>query len=70
MCDGKPDERSVMTYVAGYFHAFSSMDQADTSSRRVEKFSELMLSVWTSRNDFERRIRLVRFHAITCFSKS
>lgn len=26
LCDvEKPDERSVMTYVASYFHAFSSM---------------------------------------------
>ena len=26
LCDARPpDERSVMTYVAGFFHAFSSM---------------------------------------------
>jgi hypothetical protein len=25
LCDSKPDERSVMTYVASFFHAFSSM---------------------------------------------
>ncbi|KAL5501779.1 AIN1_1 [Sanghuangporus vaninii] len=58
LCDSsKPDERSVMTYVASYFHAFSSMDQAETVSRRVEKFAELMQSVWLSRNDYERRVR-------------
>ena len=67
-----------MTYVACYFHAFSSMgmfiaisiemtrtyiydiDQAETVSRRVEKFAELMQSVWLSRNDYERRVREVR----------
>ena len=64
-----------MTYVASYFHAFSSMgqcfassirlsltnryviDQAETVSRRVEKFAELMQSVWLSRNDYERRVK-------------
>lgn len=58
LCDSaKPDERSVMTYVASFFHAFSSMDQAETVSRRVEKFAELMQSVWLSRNDYERRAK-------------
>ncbi|EIW59419.1 actinin-like protein [Trametes versicolor FP-101664 SS1] len=58
LCDSqRPDERSVMTYVAGYFHAFSSMEQTETVSRRVEKFAELMQSVWVSRNDYERRVR-------------
>ncbi|KAF9468633.1 calponin homology domain-containing protein, partial [Collybia nuda] len=59
LCDSsRPDERSVMTYIASFFHAFSSMDQAQTESRRLEKFAELMQSVWVSRNDYERRIRL------------
>ncbi|CAG7853524.1 Alpha-actinin-2 AltName: Full=Alpha-actinin skeletal muscle isoform 2; AltName: Full=F-actin cross-linking protein [Serendipita indica DSM 11827] len=53
----KPDERSVMTYIASYFHAFSSMDQAETVSRRVEKFADLMQSVWISRNDYEKRVK-------------
>ena len=34
-------------------------DQAETVSRRVEKFAELMQSVWMSKNDYERRIRAV-----------
>jgi hypothetical protein len=77
LCDvERPDERSVMTYIASYFHAFSSMgtpvsiitvpssvvllpDQAETVSRRIEKFAELMQSVWLSRNDYERRVKLV-----------
>jgi hypothetical protein len=66
-----------MTYIASFFHAFSSMgelardfspkgdvlsicvDQAETVARRVEKFAELMQSVWISRNDYERRITAV-----------
>ncbi|KAF9077523.1 actinin-like protein [Rhodocollybia butyracea] len=60
LCDSShPDERSVMTYIASFFHAFSSMDQAETVSRRVEKFAELMQSVWVSKNDYERRVRLL-----------
>ncbi|KXN81804.1 Alpha-actinin-like protein 1 [Leucoagaricus sp. SymC.cos] len=59
LCDAaRPDERSVMTYVASYFHAFSTMHQAETVARRVVKFAELMQSVWVSRNDYERRARL------------
>ncbi|CCL98843.1 uncharacterized protein FIBRA_00849 [Fibroporia radiculosa] len=58
LCDNAhPDERSVMTYIASFFHAFSSMDQAETVSRRVEKFAELMHSIWLSKNDYERRVR-------------
>ncbi|KAF8882897.1 actinin-like protein [Gymnopilus junonius] len=58
LCDSAhPDERSVMTYIASFFHAFSTMDQEETVSRRVEKFAELMQSVWLIRNDYERRVR-------------
>ncbi|KAG1885005.1 calponin homology domain-containing protein [Suillus subluteus] len=65
LCDStRPDERSVMTYIASYFHAFSTMDQAETVSRRVEKFAELMQSVWTSKNDYERRARAL-LHALS-----
>lgn len=70
-----------MTYVASYFHAFSSQgvhfffrwqgnagnlilrihaDQAETVSRRIDKFADLMRSIWVSRNDYERRVRAVR----------
>ncbi|KAF8685723.1 Ca2+ insensitive EF hand [Rhizoctonia solani] len=58
LCDANPpDERSVMTYIASFFHAFSSMDQQETVSRRIEKFADLMYSVWLSRNDYEKRMR-------------
>ncbi|TEB22992.1 actin cross-linking [Coprinellus micaceus] len=60
LCDSaKPDERSVMTYIASFFHAFSSMEQTETESRRVEKFADLMQSVWIIRTDYERRARLL-----------
>ena len=35
-------------------------DQAETVSRRIDKFADLMRSTWVSRNDYERRVRAVR----------
>ena len=56
LCDrAKPDERSVMTYVAQYFHAFSSMEQAEVVSRRVATFADVMQSAWVMQQDYERR---------------
>ncbi|KAH8922201.1 spectrin repeat-containing protein [Atractiella rhizophila] len=52
----KPDERSVMTYVAQFFHAFSSMNKTEAEARRVAAFAEHMQSVWLSMNDYERRM--------------
>ena len=40
-------------------HIKTRIDQAETVARRVIKFAELMQSVWMSRNDYERRVRLV-----------
>ncbi|TXT04338.1 hypothetical protein VHUM_04105 [Vanrija humicola] len=57
ICDVEvPDERSVMTYVAEFFHKFSSEDKAETGARRVEKFAEVMQSIMVTRNDFEKRM--------------
>ena len=36
---------------------YALIEQTETVSRRVEKFAELMQSVWTSKNDYERRVR-------------
>ncbi|KAF9188664.1 hypothetical protein BGZ51_000403 [Haplosporangium sp. Z 767] len=58
VCDiAKPDERSVMTYVAQYFHAFSELGKVDTAGRRVAKFAEVMESAWTMENDYARRVK-------------
>ncbi|KAG0291428.1 hypothetical protein BGZ98_003010 [Dissophora globulifera] len=58
VCDiAKPDERSIMTYVAQYFHAFSELGKVDTAGRRVAKFAEVVESVWTMENDYERRVK-------------
>ncbi|KAF8986722.1 hypothetical protein BGZ52_007978 [Haplosporangium bisporale] len=58
VCDiTKPDERSIMTYVAQYFHAFSELGKVDAAGRRVAKFAEVMESVWSMQNDYERRVK-------------
>ena len=57
ICDvQKPDERSVMTYVAQYFHAFSQMDKNSTAGRRVGQFGTVMSQIWALQNDYERRV--------------
>jgi hypothetical protein len=49
-----PDERSIMTYVAYYFHAFSALDRIETAGRRLEKFVEVTGSSIAMQNSFEK----------------
>ncbi|KAK9479128.1 calponin homology domain-containing protein [Lipomyces japonicus] len=53
----KPDERSIMTYVAHWFHAFSALDKIETAGRRVEKFVEVMSSSFDLQHSYETRVR-------------
>lgn len=58
VCDvAKPDERSLMTYIAYWFHAFSHMERVENAGRRVEKFVTNMQGAWEMQNNFERRMR-------------
>lgn len=58
VCDvAKPDERSVMTYVAYWFHAFSALDKIETAGRRLEKFVEVTGSAISMQHGFERRMK-------------
>jgi Ca2+-binding EF-hand superfamily protein len=58
VCDvAKPDERSLMTYIAYWFHAFSQMDRVENAGRRVEKFVSNMNGAWDMQNNFEERMR-------------
>ena len=51
----KPDERSVMTYVAQYFHAFSALDKIVVAGRRIGKFALMIKAAWEMQNDYEKR---------------
>ncbi|GAA5892714.1 hypothetical protein JCM6882_000562 [Rhodosporidiobolus microsporus] len=53
----RPDERSVMTYVAQFFHAFSSRAQAETEARVISNFVENTSSLMLAVHDYERRVR-------------
>ncbi|KAI8914816.1 calponin homology domain-containing protein [Powellomyces hirtus] len=53
----KPDERSVMTYVAQYFHAFSAQDKMGTAGRRVGQLGQIIQQAWEMQNDYEERVR-------------
>ena len=58
VCDvSRPDERSLMTYIAYWFHAFSQMERVENAGRRVEKFVSSMRGAWEMQNSFERRTR-------------
>lgn len=58
VCDvAKPDERSLMTYIAYWFHAFSQMERVENAGRRVEKFVSNMQGTWEMQNNYERRMR-------------
>jgi len=57
VCDvAKPDERSLMTYIAYWFHAFSKMEQVENAGRRVEKFVNNMRGAWDMQHAYERRM--------------
>ncbi|KAK5240057.1 alpha-actinin, partial [Cryomyces antarcticus] len=58
VCDvAKPDDRSLMTYIAYWFHAFSQMERVENAGRRVEKFVSNMSGAWEMQNSFEQRMR-------------
>jgi len=58
VCDvAKPDERSLMTYIAYWFHAFSQMERVENAGRRVEKFVQNMQGAWEMQNNYEKRMR-------------
>lgn len=57
VCDvAKPDERSLMTYIAYWFHAFSQMERVENAGRRVEKFVTNMQGAWGMQNSYESRM--------------
>ncbi|KAK9454680.1 calponin homology domain-containing protein [Dipodascopsis uninucleata] len=65
----KPDERSIMTYVAHWFHAFSALDKIETAGRRIEKFVEHMSSSYDMQHSYEQRIKRL-LDAIKCQMKA
>jgi len=54
---GVPDEKSIMTYVAEYFHRFASQDQKENSARRCAKFLKFIQDMKSREAEYERRAR-------------
>ncbi|KAM0790463.1 hypothetical protein ACM66B_003340 [Microbotryomycetes sp. NB124-2] len=52
----RPDEKSIMTYVAQYFHAFSSRAQTETDAKIISSFVDNMSSLMLALHDYERRV--------------
>lgn len=58
VCDvAKPDERSLMTYIAYWFHAFSQMERVENAGRRIEKFVANTNGAWGMQSSFEERMK-------------
>lgn len=58
VCDvARPDDRSLMTYIAYWFHAFSQLERVENAGRRVEKFVTNMQGAWEMQNSYERRMK-------------
>jgi Ca2+-binding EF-hand superfamily protein len=53
----KPDERSIMTYVAQLYQVFSSLDKVETAGRRVAKFVQFTKTTQEMCHDYEQRTR-------------
>jgi len=53
--EGKPDERSVMTYVSEFFHAFASSNLTEQALRRANKFLAFARQMSEMQNEYERR---------------
>jgi len=53
----RPDERSIMTYVAQLYKVFSSLDKVETAGRRVAKFVSFNKSLNELIEEYERRTR-------------
>ncbi|KAJ9638542.1 uncharacterized protein PV06_09571 [Exophiala oligosperma] len=58
----RPDERSLMTYIAYWFHAFSAMERVENAGRRVEKFVSNMQGAWEMETAYEKRMRALLHH--------
>jgi len=53
----KPDERSIMTYIAQLYNVFSSMDQVEVAGRKVANFLNFISQIQSMSNDYEKRVR-------------
>jgi len=59
----RPDEKSIMTYVAEYYHYFSKQGHKEISARRALKFLDFARQMSIMQKEYESRARsLVAWH--------
>jgi len=51
----KPDERSIMTYVAALYHYFSSMENDDVATQRVANIVQELAEIQQLQEDYEMK---------------
>jgi len=55
----RPDERSIMTYVAQLYNVFSAMDKVEQSGRRLGKFVEFSMQLDQMWHEYEHRTSIL-----------
>jgi len=53
----RPDERSVMTQVAEYFHMFAAQDVKETAAKRVGRFLNFLRAMENRQHDYEAKAK-------------
>merc|ERR1712100_322180 len=56
----KPDERSIMTYVAQLYQVFSSLDKVEVAGRRIGKLADFAQTMFILQHDYEERSRALK----------
>jgi len=56
----RPDERSIMTYVAQLYQVFSSLDKVETAGRRIGKLADFAKVIFDLQHDYEQRTRALK----------
>merc|ERR1712063_131744 len=51
----RPDERSIMTYVAQLYQVFSSLDKVEVAGRRIGKLADFAKMIFEPQHDYEQR---------------